>query len=108
MFETSVGTYSESQRTEIDPKRRIRKICLRLSDKKSGRKIWGLRFVDDNGRNVINHSWNKEGKWVAQALDSDEEIVGVYGKLNEASGIRSLGFIVWRNTDWSNAANDTF
>ena len=61
MYETAIGSYTEQNRTNIDMNKRIRKICLRLSDKKSGRRIWGIRFVDENGKKVMSHSWNKAG-----------------------------------------------
>ena len=108
MYETAIGSYTEQNKTEIDLNKRIRKICLRLSDKKSGRRIWGIRFVDENGKKVMSHSWNKAGQWVSQVLDPDEEIIGLYGRLSEGPGIRSLGFIVWRRTDWSISPINSF
>ncbi len=65
MFETEIGSYMQSQKSKIDVSCRIRRICLKLSDKKSGRKIWGIRFIDDKGRKIMTHTWNKTGKWVA-------------------------------------------
>ena len=104
-FSFTNGVSSESISTEqgnsgnfitipVDEKRIIRKVCMKVKDDKC---LYGLRFIDNNGNNVLDLSTQSEGTWVERVIPEGKELYGIRcstlsldGKPNDA--IHQLGF----------------
>lgn len=98
-FSFTNGVSSESISTEqgnsgnfitipVDEKRIIRKVCMKVKDDKC---LYGLRFIDDKGNNVLDLSTQSEGTWVERVIPEGKELYGIRcstegldGKQNDA------------------------
>ena len=106
-FSFTNGVSSESISTEqgnqgnfitipVDEKRVIRKVCMKVKDDKC---LYGLRFKDDKGNNLLDLSTQSEGNWEERDIPEGKELIGIRcstqdpnGKENDA--IHQLGFIL--------------
>ena len=61
---------------DIDPNKPIRKISVR-SDVAGW--IFGLRFINADGENIIDENWNttEDGDWVTKDIPEGEEVIGI-------------------------------
>ena len=80
----------------VDQGRAIRQIAVKLSNWNN---IYGLRFIDDSGKHIVDEDWSEKGKWSSpKTVPEDNEIIGlkwVNTTFNECIQITRLGFLLW-------------
>ena len=86
----------ELKRINIDPKRRISKVSLKVN-KNAPELMLGLRLIDHHGRYILDHTWCTEeymgNYWTTQTIPDHREIIGL--KFVATDIIKELGFVLW-------------
>ena len=95
-METEQGKSDTINNAAVDISKKIVKISVRV--KEEGKKITGLRLIDDADANVVDINTKDEGDWATKDIPAGKEIIGLYcstqkGDLEDS--IHRLGFILW-------------
>ena len=94
-IKTEMSEEDAVNRIEVDPRRKIRKIAMKLLD---GFDIHGIRLTDDKGRVFVEKEWCKHGtenaKWITRDIPEGMEMIGLQAFTGYDKFCR-IGWLFW-------------